>query len=257
MLTIGLGKQKGADTYHQAVFNYGFPRVIFSVARAVIKNSKILFGVGSVEDAYAQTAVIKVMLPRDFEAEEKELLKTAKKLSAKLPFDYADILIIDEMGKEISGAGFDTKIVGRIGLPLKTKEPEKPKIKRIIVCDLTDTSEGNAAGVANADLITQKLYDKMDANITMMNCLTSGDPEAIKIPLPLKNDREAIETAMKCVGLIALEDLKIIRIKNTLRIEEVEVSTAYKNELKDRKDLELIRKEKNFAFDKHGSLRPF
>jgi len=257
LLTIGLGKQKGAEYYHQAVFQFGFPHVIFSVARSILENANVLFGVGTIEDAFARTARVSVMRPDEIEDREKELLAISKPMTAGLPFDDVDILIIDEMGKEISGGGFDTKVVGRIGLPLKTEEPETPRVKRIIICDLTDESEGNAAGVSNADFITRRLYDKMDAHITTVNCLTSCDPEAIKIPLPMDNDRSAVEMAAQCVGLIPPEELRVIRIQNTLRLEEVDVSTAFLEEMNAREDLEAVGSPRPLAFDDQGDLGAF
>jgi hypothetical protein len=158
---------------------------------------------------------------------EKELFKSAKAYAPSLPFDKADIIIIDEMGKDISGTGFDTKVVGRIGLPLVTEEPQSPKIKRIVVCDLTEGSEGNAVGVGNADIITQRLSDKIDMAALNINSITGACPEMGKIPLTLKNDREAMEIAIKCVGLVSRERLKIMRIKNTSLLSEVDVSPAY------------------------------
>jgi hypothetical protein len=226
------------------------------VARSILEHASVLFGVGTIEDSFATTARVAVMRPGEIEEREKELLAISKTMTAGLPFEDVDILIIDEMGKEISGAGFDTKVVGRIGLPLKSEEPATPRVKRIIVLDLTDESEGNAAGVSNADFITQRLYDKMDAHVTMVNCLTSCDPEAIKIPMPMASDRAAIEMSAQCVGLIPPEELKIIRIRNTLQLEEVEVSTAYLEEVESRTDLEIVGKPMPFVFDENGNLRP-
>jgi hypothetical protein len=257
MLAIGLGKQKGAETYHQAMYAHGFPHVLQSVARTVLQNTNVLFGVGVVEDAYAQTASLNVLLPAQFEEREKELLKTAKKLAARLPFEDVDVLIIDEMGKEISGAGFDTKVVGRINLPLRSKEPESPRVKRIVVCDLTEKTEGNAAGVGIADLITRRLADKINLESTVMNCLSSGDPEGAKIPVALESDREMIRVAIRCVGSISHDKLKAIRIKNTLRLGEVDVSEAYRDELMERKDLEIVHDERPMTFDSLGNLTPF
>jgi hypothetical protein len=239
------------------MYAHGFLDVLRSVARTVLQKTNVLFGVGVVEDAYAQTASVNVLLPGEFEEREKELLKTAKKLSARLPFEDVDVLIIDEMGKEISGAGFDTKVVGRINLPLRTKEPESPRVKRIVVCDLTEMTEGNAAGVGIADLITRRLADKINLETTFMNCLSSGDPEGGKIPIALENDREAISVAIRCVGSIPQDKVKAIRIKNTLRLGEVDVSAAYKDELMKRKDLEIVDNERPMAFDSFGNLTPF
>ncbi len=257
MMAIGLGKQKGAATYHEAMLTHGYPRVILTVARKVTQHVHILFGVGIVENGYGQTAAIGICRNDKIEEMERELFKSASTYAPCLPFDKADIIIIDEMGKDISGTGFDTKVVGRIGLPLVTEEPESPKIKRIVVCDLTEGSEGNAVGVGIADIITQRLLDKIDMEALNINTITGVCPEMGKIPLTLKNDREAIETAIKCVGLIQTDKLKILRIKNTSILSEVDVSAAYEEELSIRKDLEMAIPKRAMVFDHAGNLEIF
>jgi hypothetical protein len=257
MMGIGLGKQEGAATYHEAMLTFGYPHVLMTVAHKVMAHSNLLFGVGSVENGYGQTAAIGVC-PRDkIEDMEKELLKSAKAYAPGLPFDEADIIIIDEMGKDISGTGFDTKVVGRIGLPLVTADPESPRIKRIVVCDLTEGSEGNAVGVGIADIITQRLLDKIDMDALNINTITGVCPEMGKIPLTMKTDKAAIEIAFKCVGLIPKEKLKIMRIKNTSELSEVEVSEAYAKTLSTRTDLKVVKQKRAMEFDAVGNLGPF
>ena len=257
MMAIGLGKQEGAATYHEAMLTYGYPAVILAVARKVMQDANLLFGVGTVENGYGQTARIGVGLKENIEEMEKELLTSAKAYAPSLPFDEADIILIDEMGKEISGTGFDTKVVGRIGLPLVTPEPERPSIKRIVVSDLTEGSAGNAVGVGIADIITRRLLDKIDMDALNMNTITGVCPEMGKIPLTVKNDYEAIEIAIKCVGLIPREKLKIMRIKNTALLSEVEISEAYEDEISKREDLEVLSPKREMEFDAAGNLRPF
>ena len=257
MMAIGLGKQKGAALYHEAMMTYGYPEIILSVARQVMQHVHILFGVGIIENGYGQTADIRVCPADKIEEMEKDLLSMAKSMSPRLPFDEADILIIDEMGKDISGTGFDTKVVGRIGLPLVTPEPKNPKIKRILVCDLTEGTAGNALGVGIADMITQRLLDKIDMQALNINTITGACPEAGKIPLTLKNDREALEIAIKSVGLIPRERLKIMRIKNTAFLSEVDVSEAYKKALSVRGDLEISLNQRPMTFDQKGNFESF
>jgi hypothetical protein len=216
-----------------------------------------LFGVGIVENGYGQTAVIGICRNDKIEEMERELFKSASTFAPSLPFDEADIIIIDEMGKDISGTGFDTKVVGRIGLPLVTEDPESPKIKRIVVCDLTEGSGGNAVGVGIVDIITQRLLDKIDMEALNINTITGVCPEMGKIPLTLKNDREAIDVAMKCVGLIPTDKLKILRIINTSILSEVDVSAAYEEELSNRKDLEIAIPKRAMVFDQEGNLETF
>lgn len=257
MMAIGLGKQKGAAIYHEAMMTFGYPRIILTISRKVMQHAHILFGVGIVENGYGQTASVQICGSDAMEAIERKLLKTAREFAPGLPFEEADILIIDEMGKDISGTGFDTKVVGRIGLPLISKEPQHPRVKRILVCDLTEQSEGNAVGVGIADMITQRLLDKIDMAAFNMNTITGACPEMGKIPLTLKNDEEAIHVAIKSIGLIPIPKLKIMRIKNTSYLGEIEVSEAYAEEMLGREDLEAITGKRPMPFNLSGNLEPF
>ncbi|MBT8372092.1 MAG: DUF2088 domain-containing protein [Deltaproteobacteria bacterium] len=257
MMAIGIGKQAGAARYHQAMFSYGYADVIGAIADVVMQKTPILFGVGIVENGHGQTAKIGIC-PRDqIKTQEIELLKLAKELAPSLPFKAADILFIDEMGKEISGTGFDTKVVGRIGMPLVSPDPEYPKIKRIVVGDLTDDTEGNATGVGIADFITQRLFNKIDRQASDMNNITGLSPEMGKIPIALSSDQEALAVAVRCLGLVSPEKLKIIRIKNTSELGEVEISEAYGADLQQRDDLEIMQAKKPWEFDADGNLPPF
>jgi hypothetical protein len=257
MLVIGLGKPKGVAVYHQAFFRFGYPRVILTVARKVLQSGRILFGVGIVENGYYQTAKIGVLASHELEEREKELLKEAKRLEPRLPFADVDVLIIDEMGKNISGTGVDTKIIGRIYLPLITKEPQIPRIKRIIICNLTNSSEGNALGVGLADFVTKRLANKVDMDATYVNAIIGGCPEQAKIPITLRNDREAIDVAIGSIERIPFQELRIMRIKNTKHLEEVDISQAYKKELSQRNELQITAETGPLPFDKEGNLEPF
>ncbi|MGD1975099.1 MAG: lactate racemase domain-containing protein [Desulfobacterales bacterium] len=257
MMAIGLGKQEGAAAYHEAMLSLGYPRVILTVARKIMQSTNVLFGVGVVENGYGQTAQIGIGRSDDILEMEKGLFKKARQFAPALPFDEADILIIDEMGKDISGTGFDTKVVGRIGLPLVAAEPTSPRIKRIMVCDLTEGSEGNAVGVGIVDIITQRLLDKIDMDALNINTITGVCPEMGKIPLTLKNDRDAVEIAIKCVGLIPNNKLKIMRIKNTGLLSDVDVSEGYQEELAKRSDLEVVMEKRKMGFNTDGNLLPF
>jgi hypothetical protein len=222
-----------------------------------MQSANVLFGLGVVENGYGQTAQIGICGSNGILEMEKGLFKNARQFAPALPFDEADIIIIDEMGKDISGTGFDTKVVGRIGLPLVTAEPESPKIKRIVVCDLTEGSEGNAVGVGIVDIITQRLLDKIDMAALNINTITGVCPEMGKIPLTMKNDLEAVEIAIKCVGLIPKNQLKVMRIKNTAQLSEVDVSEAYQEGLVKRSDLEVVMGKRAMGFDTDGNLLPF
>ena len=173
-----------------------------------------------------------------------------------LPFEDVDVLIIDEMGKDISGCGFDAKVVGRIGMPLISEEPETPRVKRIVVCDLTAKTEGNADGIGCADYITERLAKKIDLNALYVNAIAGSEPEHARIPMKFENDRRAIEVAMGSVGLIPRQQLKIIRIKNTSQLDVVEVSETYREELV-RNKFEILAECGPMVFDAKGNLPPF
>jgi hypothetical protein len=184
------------------------------------------------------------------------MLAEAKRMSPRLPFEDVDVLVIDEMGKDISGSGFDTNVVGRILMPLVSEEPKTPRVKRIVVCGLTEKSGGNADGVGIADFITRRLFDKIDTRALYVNALAGSEPEHARIPMTLADDREAVAAAINTIGLVPLERLRVIRICNTLRLDEVEVSEAYGAELEGRADLEVVEGPFPWAFDGDGNLPP-
>jgi hypothetical protein len=256
MMVIGLGKMAGAEIYHQAMLTFGASNAIRAAAQHVLRHGNILFGVGSIENGYGKVADIGVAAAGDIEEMERQLFQRAKQLSPELPVDDADIILIDEIGKEISGAGFDTRVVGRIRLP-GTPEPDRPRIKRIILSDLTAGSEGNAIGFGIADIITRRLADKVDQNATDTNTIVSLCLEMGKTPLVMPNDKEALSMAMRSVGLVSPLDQKIMRIKNTLHLSEVDLSEAYASELARRPDLEIVHPPEPIEFLSNGYMRPF
>lgn len=256
MMAIGLGKISGAGIYHQAMMSKGSSNVIASIARYILNKCNILFGVGTIEDAYTNVADIGVFPASRIESGEKEFFRRSMALSATLPFDEADIILIDEIGKEISGAGLDTRVVGRIRLP-GTPEPDKPDIKRIILSDLTPVSQGNACGIGLADIITRRLADKVNQECTDTNTIVSMALEMGKTPLVMPNDKEALLLAMRCIGFISSKQIRIIRIKNTLCLSKIEVSQAYSRQIEDRKDIMILQPRRPMVFDSNGYLKSF
>lgn len=255
MMAIGLGKQRGAAQYHKANVHHGYETVILTVGRVVLSTGKLLCGVGIVEDGYDQTAKVTALGPEDLEEGEKALLREARAWMARLPFDPIDILIVDEMGKNISGSGLDSNVIGR---PTNIYEPfpREPKITWIVTLDLTDASYGNAAGIGNVDFATRRLVEKIDRKATYINCLTAQAPTGAKIPMFFDSDREAIEAALNTLGLTPPEQARVVRIKNTLLLGEVEVSEAFMPEVATREDLTRLGEPRPMAFDAAGTLAP-
>lgn len=255
MMAIGMGKQKGAEYYHKAAIQYTFPKIIVDAGREVIKKAPILCGLGIVENGYDETAQIMALRPQEIEEKEKSLLALAKQMMPRLPFNDIDLLIVDEMGKDISGTGIDPNVTGR-NRDLLGVFPHPTQVKRLFVRDLTPHSNGNATGIGLADLTTKRLVDKINYQATYMNCITGISLEKAAIPMYFDTDQEAIRVALGSIGLIPYEQSKIVRIKNTLQLDEVEVSEAYLPELKNRPDLEIVAGPFPLSFDATGNLPP-
>jgi hypothetical protein len=254
MMAIGLGKQRGAEHYHRAGHHYSYAEVFPLVGNTVLETGHILFGLGIVENGYDETAKVRAMLPKDFEEGEKALLREAKVWMARLPFDALDLLIVDEMGKNISGAGMDTNVVGR---PFVQKVLDRPKVRRLFVRDLTPESGGNAVGVGMADMTTRRLVNKINYKALYMNAITSGVPEGAKVPMAFETDREAIQVALKMIGLTPPEQARIVRIKNTLQLTEMDVSEALLSEIGAHERLSVVAEPAVLVFDDKGNLPTF
>lgn len=256
ILAIGLGKVAGATEYHRAAVHYGFECVFRSVARTIIGTGRLACAVGILENAYHDTAKIVAMLPEQIEERESELLAEAKALMPRIPFETIDLLIVDEIGKNISGAGMDTNIIGR-QFNGSYLTPSKPFVMRLFVRDLTDESHGNASGIGLADFTTTRLVNKIDLKATYLNSITSTATIGPKIPMHFATDRGAIAVALKTIGLIPPAEARVVRIKNTLTLDELEISEAYLSEIEKREHLTILGGPYEMPFDVEGNLLPF
>ena len=254
MMLIGLGKHKGAALYHQAIVHYSFDRIIRSVGQTVIDKCGVLLGLGLVENQYDKTALIKGVGAEELVEREKELLVLAKKWMPRLPFETVDLLIVDEIGKNISGAGMDTNVVGRKFHDNHAAEKEYPKVTRILVRGLTEETHGNASGIGTAEYAHKRAIEEMDREITYINCMTGNHPSGAHIPLYFDTDRICIDRALETVGLVEPKNAKVLRIHNTLELAEVLVSEAYLPEVEKRDDLEVIGEAEDMPFDANDDL---
>ncbi len=252
MLLIGMGKCEGARIYHSAFADLGFDHIVESVLPIIIEKAKVLFGLAILENAYEETALIRAILPPDILTEERGLLRRAKAMAARLPFDNIDLLIVDAMGKNISGSGMDTNVIGRFYNHV-AREPEKPRIKRIYVRDLTDESEGNATGIGLADFVHRTVVRKMDVVATNKNCVTASNPEKARVPIVCESDRAGIDASLATIGLTRPDRARVIRIQNTLRLTELQVSDALAEESA-ATELEILRGPETLEFDSVGQL---
>ena len=256
MMVIGLGKQEGANLYHRAFFQYGFEHIITTIGGFILDTGKIAFGLGLIENAHEETAKAVAIPAAQLLQTERELLVEAKSLMGRLPFDELDLLIVDWTGKNISGTGMDTNVIGRMMQNFEP-EPAKPAILRIFVRDLTEESDGNATGIGLADFTTTRLVQQIDRHSTYMNGITALGPQKSKIPFYYDTDREAIEVALDTIGLTEPEDARVIRIESTLRLTELDISEALLEDAQLHSRLAVIGETQPFAFDAAGNLLPF
>jgi hypothetical protein len=254
MLVIGLGKQAQATAIHTHGVR-GLREVIPQVARQILAHANVIMGVAIVENAYDQTMLVRAIPAQEIPDREPGLLAVARVNMPSLPVDELDILIIDEMGKDISGAGIDTNIIGRMMIAGEP-EPDAPRIASIVVRDLTDVSRGNAVGVGLADVITRRLFEKINLKTTYANLITSTFLERGKIPIIAEDDLEAIGFAWRTAGSKAGDEVKVARIRNTLQLAEMYVSPAVLNEIRDDDAIEVTGPTVE-PFDSAGELFPF
>ena len=256
MMAIGLGKHKGAQTIHYYQ-SEGYHKCIPSAARLIMEKTPIMLGLAVVENGYHEIAMVKALKPEEIEKQEARLLKKAKALTARLPFKEIDVLIVDEIGKNISGQGMDTNVTGRFWVPGECM-PKAPKIGKIVVLDLSKETEGNAMGIGLADLTTKSAVDKIDLQATFVNSLTDGWPEVGRIPIFLPSAREAILAALRLCGPIAPSRAKVVRIRNTLQLDRFWISSTLfelvKSDEKTYGQIKTMGKPREMRFNSLGMI---
>jgi lactate racemase-like protein len=257
MMLIGLGKHEGAKVYHRAIHDYSFPQIVRSVGQRVLAQCKIVAGLAIVENGYDETAQITAVRPEELEERERELLALATRLMPRLPFREVDVLVVDEIGKNISGTGMDTNVVGRKFNDHAAVENEWPKVRRIVVRSLTEATHGNAAGIGMCEFCRTDALKQMDKQKTWVNALTAGHVASVMIPLNYESDREIFDAALPTIGLREPPDARMLWIKNTLELAEVECSAAYLEQSRTREDLEIIQPLRDLPFDAAGNWPSF
>ena len=262
MMLIGLGKHAGARIYHRAILDYRFDEIVHTVGELVLRHCPILAGLAIVENAYEETAHIEAVRPAEFVTREPELLELARRSMPSLPFDPVDLLMIDRIGKDISGTGFDTNLVGRkedpstFGRDGSEAADRAPAahIRYISVRDLTDGTSGNACGIGLVEYCRRRVLEKMDAAATRINAITAGHVAAAKLAVDFDTDREILEHALTTAGLAPPEQARVLWIPDTLHVAEVECSESYWDEAQRRNDLEIVSPCRPLPIDDEGNL---
>ncbi len=250
MIALGLGKQHGADALHASGFE-NFHWLIPLAGRFVLEHLPVPFGIALVDNGYGQVAILEAIPAPQIEAREAELLAEARRRMARLPLERVDVLIVDQVGKDISGAGMDPNVVGR---SYKGQLQDGLHAQRVVVLDLTDTTEGNAAGIGVAEFCTERLASKIDRAKTYINQLTSRTPEGSRLPVVAANDRTAIQMAIVSLSGVQRDTIRLVRIKNTKDLTQVWASEALLPELLATGRAELLRDPAEPTFNTDGNL---
>jgi len=258
MLAIGFGKHAGASNAHRAAMLIGHESALRESAKVILSKVPVLFAVAILEDQHHQTYDVRVIRGNEIPEEEDALFAESRKLLPRLPFPAIDVLIVDEIGKEISGSGMDTNVIGRgvFGYisSLQPQHKMQPHISRIFVRDLTPATHGNAIGIGLADFTTTRLVNAINRDYMYTNVLTSLGLAAAKIPMYFDTDGEAISHAIHSLAFTATKDLKIVRIKNTLCLDHILVSERLAAAADTAVSIEISKHPQGLDFDAHGNL---
>jgi hypothetical protein len=249
MLAIGLGKQKGAHSVHAAGWG-NIHETIPQAARVAVETGKVAFGLAVLENPDEKPYKVAAIPAANFEEAEAPLLEQAKRNLLRLPFDAMDVLVIDEIGKNISGDGADPNVTGRYATPYATGGPE---VELMVFLGLTEETGGNANGLGAADVVTERLVSGMDRPATYLNALTSTAPNPVKIPMVMPTDRMAIAAALTMCAGVSPPKAKLVRIENTLKLRRMWVSEAMLGEV-DGEKLRVIEEPRPMRFDDEGTL---
>ena len=257
MLTIGLGTLEGADNAHLYAMKYGYFHTITEIAKIVKNYLDIVCGIAIVENALCDTHTIEAVKPEDFWEREVALQVLAKEKAAKIPFDVFDILLVKEIGKNISGGGMDSKVIGRIR-ELGQTDPEFPDIKRIAIFGVTPESHGNFCGLGLGDFSTLKVFDQCSSRQairdTVINCVVSMTPEYATFPCLLEDEKEMLEQTFRNIGAVAPMDARLVYIKNTKELETLYISQALLEKAKANPRLEVFDEPCEFRFDENNDM---
>ncbi len=253
MMVIGLGKHRGATYVHKLGFQR-FRTLIPEVGRAIIERAPITCGLALVENGYHEQMIIRAVTPDKIEETDIELLKVAHEAMPKILFDELDLLIVDEIGKNISGSGMDPNVTGRYSEAFMMQLDPKPRVQKIVVLGLTEETHGNATGIGDADLITKEVLSKIDFDKTNANVITSTVLRGGAIPMAMENDLQAIVVALKTCNQVEPPDAKVVRIKNTMELEEIEISEALLPEAQGNENIEILGSLEPMGFTGKGRL---
>ncbi|WP_231188769.1 DUF362 domain-containing protein [Haladaptatus sp. DYF46] len=256
MLVIGMGKQRGAKIAHDWAVDWSLRKMIPEITDQLLNAVPVVGGVAILENQRDETALLESVPPEEFLDREAELLERAYDVMPTLPFDDIDVLILDRQGKDISGQGMDTNVIGRRPFAIQEPEPEMPDIKRIYTRGVTDVTHGNAMGIGSADFIHHDLLASVDMPTTLINALTASTTRGVRLPPAVETDRAGLVAALSTIGIISPEEVRVLRAADTMHLQRLYASTALIEEARERDDLRVVAEPVPIAFDSGDFATP-
>ncbi|MFB6101108.1 MAG: DUF362 domain-containing protein [Haloplanus sp.] len=254
MLVIGMGKQKGAKMAHDWAVDWSLRNMLPEIASQLLDSLPVAGGVAVVEDEHDDTTLIEGVPASGFLKRERELLEMAHDRMPKLPYDEMDVLIVDRIGKDISGQGMDTNVTGRRHFTINEPEPESPEVKRIYLRGLTEKTKGNAMGMGQADFVHRDVKANLDWSKALINAITASTVRGVRLPPVVGSDRAGLLGALGTIGPVAGDEARVLRVTDTMRLERCYASEPLIEEARDRDDLRVVAEPDEIAFDDDGEF---
>ena len=249
MLVIGMGKQRGAKVAHEWAVDWSLRNMIPDITERILESLPVVGGVAVVEDQHDDTALIEGVPPSGFLDRERELLETAYELMPKIPFDELDVVVFDQQGKDVSGQGMDTNVIGRRPFAINEPAPEEPRIKRIYTRGLTEATHGNAMGVGSADVIHEDVVADLDASATLINALTASTIRGVRLPPVVETDRAGLVATLSTIGVVDTDTVRVLRAADTMHLHRLYASRALVERAHERDDLRVLEEPTAIAFE--------
>ncbi|WP_225336358.1 DUF362 domain-containing protein [Halomicrobium urmianum] len=249
MLVIGMGKQRGAKIAHDWAVDWSLRNMIPEITGQLLDELPVVGGVAILEDQRDDTTLIEGVPPSGFLDREAELLETAYEIMPTLPFDDLDLVVFDRQGKEISGQGMDTNVIGRRPFAIQEPEPDLPDIKRIYTRGLTEATHGNAMGMGSADVVHADVAAELDASTSLINALTASTIRGVRLPPVVETDRAGMVAALSTIGIVDPETVRVLRAPDTMHLQRLYASPALVEEARGRDDLRVIEEPSPIEFD--------
>ena len=249
MLVIGMGKQRGAQIAHQWAVDWSLRNMIPEITEQLLAKLPVVGGIAIVENQHDDTMLVEGVPPSGFLDREAELLELAYDVMPKLPFNELDVVVLDKQGKEISGQGLDTNVIGRRPFAINEPEPDQPDIKRIYVRGLTEKTHGNAMGMGSADIVHKNVPADLEATTTLINALTASTIRGVKLPPVVETDRAGIIAALSTIGVVDPDTVRMLRATDTMHLHRLYASPALIAEARDRTDLRVVEEASPIMFD--------